>query len=230
VQLEGAPGGAPDWVDRYVDRATWEAIQPFDRTNDLHLELVASALHHAFLIDNDPQAYQRLVELMAPRLATLAEDIAQEQGLLKPAEDLAAAFFSRIFIDTSRPSAPVGHFLAHAAERIRGEAEAWVRDFAMADTAPAPPSKTAGYAAADPSAESIGRDYATLVQTCFHRLDVEQRRVLRAKDVQGLDIPQLAERFGWTRDEALEQLSKARFRLNELVARAMGGDPMGGDA
>jgi len=228
VQFEGAPEDAREWADRYVDRSAWDAIQPFDASNDVHLETVASALHYAFLTKNDRQAFNRLVELMAPRLHALAEDIAQELGLIKPAGDLVAAFFSRIFIDTNAPAAPVGHFIAHAAERIRAEAEAWARDFALADTSPAAPPAPTGFVASDPSPDTIGRDYATLVQTCFHRMDVEHRRLLRAKDVQGLDIPKIAARYDISESEARERLTAARFRLNELIAIAMGGDPMGG--
>jgi len=200
--------GAPDWAGDYLDPAEWQASEPFNPSNDLHIDRLAGALHFAFAAGNDQPAFKRLVEITTPRLQTISEDIAQDEGLVLPAENLLDAFWSRVFVDLTPLKAPIPHFLSHGAERMRLEAEAWVRDLALAD----------------PPEQGDAIYFAKIVQIAFHQLPIEQRRLLRGKDVCRMPDADLAKRYDMPADEVPAAVAAARQRLDELTSRLDGAD------
>ncbi|MFT7465308.1 MAG: hypothetical protein ACI9EF_003673, partial [Pseudohongiellaceae bacterium] len=114
VQFEGASERAK----AFVDPALWEQLQPFDPSNDLHLDRMAEGLLTRFRQDDESEAFKALIELTGWRLEQIATDIAIEQGLIMPPADLATTFAGRLFITTERPESPTKHFLAEAARQM----------------------------------------------------------------------------------------------------------------
>jgi len=198
--------GAPEWAGDYLDPTQFDASEHFDPSNDLHLERLASALHFAWLTRDDQDAFRRLAEIAAERIQRIGMDVAQDLGVLLPPNHLAEAFFSRLFIDRSRPDAPVPHFLAYVADQMSGEAEAWARDMACDD----PPKRS------DP------KHYAKCVQIAFHQLAPEERRLLRAKQFFRMSDADLATRYDLDVAAIPAAVAKVRLRLDELTTRIAG--------
>ncbi len=215
VQFEGAPERARAFVDPQL----WEALQPFDLANDLHLDRMAEGLLDRFRQQDDGKAFKALLELTSWRLEQIAAEVAAEVGLIMPPADLASTFASRLFITTKRPTAPTKHFLAEAARQMTEEAEAWVRDYALTDVTAA--DRADGELGKAPN--TVSRGYAQIVRACFHRLDKELRQFLRAFDVEQLSVKEIAARYNLTTEQAAKKVHDAKHRLDELVQAAQEG-------
>jgi len=203
-------------------------LTELDLSNDLHVDRAASALLQRFQAADDVAAFRLLLELTADRLAALAEEAAREQGLAEPADALVAAFVEGLFVDVS-PAAGPGSFLARAAAAMRTEAETLVRDIALSDIAldghHHHGARLDGHAAKARKARKARKeDIQRATRVCFHRLALPYRRALRAKEVEGLAPPAIAQRLAMTPQDAEALIEEAETALAAALERALGGD------
>jgi len=235
-----------DRIRAIAGEAAAECRPQPDVSNPRHVDRLARGLLTRFLERDDGEAFTLLIELTHEPLLDACERIARDVGLVADLHELVAGVFSRVFVDT-RATGLGGSFLDRATEELEREAEAWVRDLALRDL-PAPRASTGD---ADPTApDRIGRRapggdgrgaphdgdevraphgggtdgdlYTDLVQTCFHRLDLVDRRLLRAGEVEGLGERQIAVTFGLAGEDVRRLLVEAHRRLRRSIARALG--------
>lgn len=211
--------GASERAKAFVDPALWEQLQPFDATNDLHLDRMAEGLLTRFRQDDESGAFKALIELTSWRLEQIANSVAVELGLIMPPADLATTFAGRLFLTTERPGSPTKHFLAEAARQMTEEAEAWVRDYALTDVT----ETDRADGELGPQPDTVSNGYARIVQTCFHRLDLALRQVLRAFEIEHLSVADIGARYNLSTEQAAEKIHEAKHRLDELVQAAQEG-------
>ena len=211
--------GAPERAKPFIEPSVWAELQPFNVRNDLHLDRLTEGLLASFLKNNDADAFKALVELLGPRLEQLADQITEDLAVIMRPSDLVSTLMGRLFITTEASGPPPKHFLADAAERMTAEAEAWIRDYAMADVTPTDLAD----GELGPKPNTVTQGYRNIVQICYHRLDISHRRFLFAHDVRGLSVAQVASRYNLTVEQAAKAIHDAKHRLDELVQAAQEG-------
>lgn len=222
------PEGLPERVRRTLGREGLRGAEPFDPRNAAHVDLAAHGLLRRALLDGDANALGVLVDLCQPKLELAAEQVASELGLGMPADELIVALFSTLFVADPPQIPDTRHFLAWATDWMRRHAEAWIRDLALLDTPPPgapilPPQPQPDGSEVRTPNETVADYHSHLVKVCFHRLEVDSRRLLRACDVQGLSVAQAASQLGLDVQNARIQLERARVHLTEAIAKLMRG-------
>lgn len=214
--------GMLERVRKMVGSRALGDLTELDLSNDLHVDLAASELLKRLYEFDDADAFRLLVELTSDRLAGMSDELAAELGLATDPYDLVTAFFSRLFVDIDpRKELPL-HFLASASDRLKEDTETAIRDLALSDVhVPASPTiwEDGITEAHIDTNELIAR--ASLIG--FHRLDVSFRRVLRAKDTEGLSASEIAIQMGAPYTEVEELLQTARERLAKAIDDALKG-------
>ncbi len=196
-------------------------LNALDLANDLHVDQAAAALLRRFRAVDDANAFQLLVELTTERLAAIASDIAVELGLGADAFDLVKNLFSRLFLDLSSPENVPLHYLADSAEKLRVDAETMIRDLALGEVPdPEEPMLWQDGQAREQDTEAM---VAQAARIGFHRLDLPFRRVLRAKDTEGLNTSDIAIRLGVPFADVEELLQSARERLARVIDDVLKG-------
>jgi RNA polymerase sigma factor (sigma-70 family) len=202
--------------------------EPFDAMNAVHVDLAAEGLLEKAVIEGDAGSLRLLVDLTQPHLVVAAEQVAQEVGLAMAPDDLIVAMFSTLFVETAPRLPGTRHYLAWATNWMREHAEAWIRDLAMLDTpkvgAVALPAEPCPDGSTVRTPNESDRDFqAHALKVCFHRLDVDSRRVLRAFDVQDLSRSEAALQLGLSEGAVEVRLREARRRLAEGIGNIMPG-------
>lgn len=203
----------PERIRKVAGDEALDGLPALDRADPLHIDQVARHLVKKLQEKDDPEVLEVLVDLSQEKLEEVARQAALEHGLAMDSGDLVVSFFSHLVVDVRRPGRDVRHFLKEAADRIQAEAEAWVRDWACMDL-PKDPTQQ-GKDGHDP--------YMQIVRTCFHRLDTDLRRLLRAADVEQMTTAQIAKTFSLPEEDVELQLEQARFGLARAIAQAMAG-------
>lgn len=204
------------------------ATNPFDPANALHVDIAARGLLRRAIVEGQADSLALLVDLTQPHLVIAAEQMARDIGLAMAPDDLIVALFSTLFVETGSRMPDTKHFLAWATDWMHVHTEAWIRDLAMLDTPKVgarilPPEPCPdGSTVATPN-ENEEDFYAHALKVCFHRLDVESRKLLRAIDVQDLTPAQAASQLGLDTTTIEAQLTAARHRLAEGIANIMLG-------
>ena len=197
-------------------------VSEIDRDNDLHVDWAASALVQHFKKTDDIEAYRLLVDLTVERLTELAERVLQEEGLAESADELVVNYFESLFVDLGSSRSEGSTYLGQTAEKLRVDAEIRVRDIAMSGVSdPEGAVMWDDGRVATPVKEADLRTRATRI--CFHRLDLSYRRVLRAKEIQGLSTAEIADQMSLPLDETKALLHEAELRLAEIVEEEMKG-------
>lgn len=198
-------------------------LSALDLSNDLHLDRAASALLNQFRDGDDGAAFSLLVELASDRLSAIAQGIAVDLGMGTDPHELVTNYFSRLFVDTSPRQAAEVHFLASAAKSLEQDAEAIIRELAMGEV-PDPEERIILPEGSRPASQaSIEAMVARAARIGFHRLDQSDRRLLRAKDVEGLGVAEIAARQGSSYVEVEESLQAARVRLARSIDGVLKG-------
>lgn len=197
-------------------------LAQLDRTNDLHVDRAATALLRHFLRTNAVPAFELLVDLTVDRVAELAAGVARDQGLLEPGDELAEAFFAHLFTQVGGEPPEAASFLRLSVDRMAGEAEARARDLALRRASD--PEGPVLWENGAPRLEG-GEDglHGRATRICFHRLDLPHRRALRARDVDGWTVDQIAELLEVPAADARELLAEADRRLHDAIERELGG-------
>ena len=215
--------GGLERIREVLGRDALADLSALDLSNDLHLDRAASALLKQFRDGDDGAAFALLVELVSDRLAAIAQGIAVDLGMGTDPHELVTNFFSRLFVDTSPRRASAVQFLASAAKTLEQDAEAIIRELAMGEV-PDPEEPTVLTA----GPQSVSRSHieamvARAARIGFHRLDQNDRRVLRAKDVEGLGAAEIAARQGSSYLEVEALLQAARVRLARSIDDVLKG-------
>ncbi len=218
----------PERLKRKLGPELLQGPEPFDTANPFHVDRVCQELLQRAVVGGDSESLVLLVDLTQPHLVRGVEAVAQDIGLGMPPDDLIVALFSTLYVETAPRLPSTQHFLAWATDWMREHAEAWVRDLAMLDTPKVgarilPPEPCPdGSTVATPNG-SEDDFYAHALKVCFHRLDVDSRRVLRVFDVQGLPLAEAAKQLELEPEVVEARLREARRRLAEGIANIMLG-------
>jgi hypothetical protein len=209
-------------VRRVAGDGALQDLGELDLSNELHVDRAATALLSSFRKDDDVEAFTLLVDLTQDRLAALAGDVARELGLAEDSGQLVVNFFEGLFVDLSASDGSTA-FLGQTAAKMRENAEAWIRDMALADPhadPDIPRSWDDGQAQPRPPQADL---LARVTRVCFHGLDLPFRRALRARDVEGLSPAEVGQRLELSPADAERLLGDATVRLAEAIDRSMKG-------
>lgn len=214
------------------------SAQRFQPGDPAHVDRAAAALLARFYRENDTAAFELLVEISQPLLDEAALQITRDVGLAVPPGELVAEYFSKLFVDLRQPATTVESLTSEAMASMRDEAVRRVRTLARRIPAPASAEgdaaagvagpDTAAAAASDADRQLAGR-FAALVGLCFHGLDVADRRLLLALEVDRLSYAELGERFGIYQDEVAGRVQAARGRLAARIAAVFAALQPGGE-
>ncbi len=208
-------------------------LAAFDPGNDLHLDAAAGWLLERFRRDADVDALSLLYELARPRLHGLATRLADRLALAVDPDDLVAAFLTRLFTDVRRPQPRVSRFLGLAYTSMRNDALNQLRsharslrrmaEFQSRQPHPADPARLAGDREQEAACARVGVVLLGVVARCFHQLPERDRRILLAREVEGLTHAELAVALSLPPGQTGSVLRRARLKLSRLVARALSG-------
>jgi RNA polymerase sigma-70 factor (ECF subfamily) len=221
---------------RVAGGGTLEVRSDFRHADDGHVEAVAGELLHLFRQRDDPEAFTLLFELCEERLMLLARRVTRQVGLAIDPEDLVAVFMARLFTDLRKDQPVVQRFFAFAWTSMRHEAlnqlrrlkraydreeafEAWLRD-----QRPAPdPLGDASRQEQAGIVQRLGMRFLSVVSRCFHRLPERDRRVLLAREVDGLSYADMAAALELPGEQVGMILKRARERLQRGIGAALAG-------
>jgi RNA polymerase sigma factor (sigma-70 family) len=208
------------------------ALAGFDPDDDEQLDRLAGRLLHRFREQDDTEAFTLLVELTRARLLPLARKVTRQLAMAIDPEDLVAAFFARLFVDVRKQQPVVRRFLGLAWTAMRNDALNQLRQFKRAQARHVvwtrerfargvpDPAEQAERAEQSARLSRLGTTFLVVVAQCFHELSERDRRVLLAREVDGLSYDDLAERLRLPRSQVGMILKRARERLSRRIAKA----------
>jgi RNA polymerase sigma factor (sigma-70 family) len=202
--------------------------EPFDPRDDRHVDLAACLLLHRFRTANSADAFTVLVQIALPRASLIARRITRQLGLAVDPDDLVASFFARLFVDLRQDQPLVHRFLGLAHTSMRNDAFNQLRQYRRAQARHAIWGERLLGTAQDPVAliaereqsvilQRSGTAFLLVVNQCFHELPERDRRVLLAREVDGLSYDGIAEALGLPRNQVGMILKRARARLAERI-------------
>lgn len=205
---------------------------------DAHVDAIAGELLHLFRQHDDPAAFTLLVEVAQGSVMVLARNVTRRLGLAIDPEDLMATFFARLFTDLRRDQPKVRRFLGFAYTAMRNEAlnqlrrlkraegrhQVYVRMLERAGVS-ADPCHAASEREQVAVVQRLGAMFLSIVSECFHHLGERDRRVLLAREVDGMTYAELADALALPPGQVGMILKRARERLARRIARAFEGTP-----
>jgi len=203
----------------------------FDARNELHLDLAAGWLLRRFREADDTEAFTALVELTRPPLHHIARQVARQLAMALDPEDLVATFFARLFTDVRKQQPLVRRFLGLARTSMRNDALNQLRQFKRAQARHAIWGRQGLFDKwADPAAQADDREQAAVlrrlgtvflcvVNQCFHELPERDRRVLLAREMDGLSYDEIAEALDLPRAQVGMILKRARQHLADRIGQ-----------
>ncbi len=202
-----------------------------DPADDRAVEAVAGDLLQVFRTHDDPAAFTLLFELCQTRLMASARHITRRLGMAIDPEDIVSTFMARLFTDLRQDQPRVRRFLGLAYTAMRNEALNQLRKLTRAESRHQiydrwlQRQRLSGDPAIDVSeAEQhmilrrLGAMFLSVVSVCFHQLGERDRRVLLAREVDGLSYDALAEQLALPRPQVGMILKRARERLARGIA------------
>jgi DNA-directed RNA polymerase specialized sigma24 family protein len=203
-------------VERLAGRDALPSDGPLDPANPLHVDRAAAALLDRFFANNDPEAFEALVELSLPLLGRAALSITRELGLAVPADSLIGEHMARLFVDLApdaRSRAGGDHFLAAAARAMETDAAARITAFA---DSPLAVLEALAEAHADPV------DVPALLRLRTGTAAGNVAETAGLADLSPADGPRLAGQRGGTASRLAQALLSTAFhRLDRLQRRAL---------
>ncbi len=198
--------------------------EPFDPRDDRHVDLAACVLLHHFREHDSADAFTVLVQLSQMRTSAIARRITRQLGLAVDPDDLVATFFANLFVDLVKDQPLVHRFLGFAHTAMRHEALNQLRQFRRAQARHIIWGQRFLGGSADPSTviaereecellERSGTTFLLVVNQCFHELSERDRRVLLAREADGLSYDDIAVRLDLPRNQVGMILKRARTRL-----------------
>ncbi len=191
-----------------------DAPKSFDPEDETLVEAVARLLLVRFHRENHYPTFELLVEATAPIMKREAMGVTRRVGLAVDPAQLVSNCLGRMYVDVRQPSPICQDFLAEVRASMEADARALVEK--LARTAHIDGVLEAARET-DPTA-GIATSFSSIVSFAFHRLTLEDRRLLLARDVDNLPYEQIAEMFGIYQDEIEERLLRARGRLSKRIA------------
>jgi RNA polymerase sigma factor (sigma-70 family) len=226
-RLRSSPGatGLPD-------------LDQFDLRNDLHLDAAASELLQHFHRTNDAASLSLVFELTHPRMLEIAGYITARFALAIDADDLVSSFMARLFTDTRRPQPVIRRFLGLAHTSMRNDALNQLRshtrsrrrmlEFEATRPLPRDPARIVDEREQSVAFVRVGVLFLGLVWECFHDLKERDRRVLLAREVDGMTYAEVALALSLPDDQVGMVLRRARKRLARRIGRALTAEEGGG--
>lgn len=192
-----------------------------------NVNLAAHILFERFRRSDDARLFDLVLELTEPFLRKSARRIARQLGWALDPDELVVNFFSHLFVDPSKRMPDTEHFLDAADEALRDEAESLVSQVARLVIDEEHGARPRLYTGPMPDAVAkLKTPFERVVAVCFHRMPLDQRRVLRALDVEQLDINAAALALGTPAPELRHLESQARQSLALALSQAT--EPEGG--
>ena len=226
-----AEGGGHGGATARAPEPSAELPATFDTRNELHLDLAAGFLLRRFREADDAEAFTALVELTRPPLHHIARQVARQLAMALDPEDLVATFFARLFTDVRKPQPLVRRFLGLARTSMRNDALNQLRQFKRAQARHAIWGRQGLFDKwADPAAQAddkeqaavlrrLGTVFLCVVNQCFHELPERDRRVLLAREMDGLSYDEIAEALGLPRAQVGMILKRARQHLSDRIGQ-----------
>jgi len=214
-----------------IARAVGESAcpQPFDPRDDAHLDRLAAPLLHRFREQDDTAAFTLLVELTQRRVSRIALQVTRQLAMAIDPEDLVAAFFARLFTDVRKRQPVVQHFLGLAHTSMRNDALNQLRQYKRAQARHTVwTEQRLLEKVADPSVQAedneqvailrrFGTVFLSVLGQCFHELSERDRRVLIAREVDGLTYDGIAETLALPRNQVGMIVKRAREHLSQRI-------------
>jgi len=233
---EGASSG--EGADAEGERAGGAEAAPavlpavFDLRNELHVDLAAGWLLRRFREADDAEAFTALVELTRPALHLIARQVARQLAMALDPEDLVATFFARLFTDVRKRQPLVRRFLGLARTAMRNDALNQLRQFKRAQARHAIWGRQSLFEKwADPALQAeqkeqaavlrrLGLFFLCVVNQCFHELPERDRRVLLAREMDGLSYDEIADALSLPRAQVGMILKRARQHLADRIGES----------
>jgi len=206
--------------------------ESFDLRNELHVDLAAGWLLRRFREADDAEAFTALVELTRPPLHQIARQVARQLAMALDPEDLVATFFARLFTDVRKRQPLVRRFLGLARTSMRNDALNQLRQFKRAQARHAIWGRQSLFEKwADPAEQAdhneqaqvlrrLGTVFLCVVNQCFHELPERDRRILLARETEGLSYDEIAEALGLPRAQVGMILKRARQHLADRIGQS----------
>jgi len=227
------PGALVDRLKAVPEAARVPELQSFDPRNDLHLDAAASLLLQRFHRTNEVEALSLLFELLHHRLGEIAAQLTARFALALDPDDLVARFMTRLFTDVRRPQPVVRRFLGLAHTAMRNDALNQLRshtrslkrmvEFQIIQPPPRDPARIASEREQADVCTRVGVFFLGVVSRCFHTLKDRDRRILLAREVEGMSYAEIAVALSLPDHQVGMILRRARTRLSKRIARALSG-------
>ncbi|MHC5211857.1 MAG: RNA polymerase sigma factor [Planctomycetota bacterium] len=203
----------------------------FDPNDEGHVDAAACTLLHRFHEQDDSAAFTLLVELTQARLHRIGRQVTRNLAMALDPDDLVAAFFARLFTDVRRPQPVVRRFLGLAYTAMRNDAlnqlrqfkraqarhEIWGREQVMARCED--PTRGADDREQARVLRRLGTMFLCVANQCFHELSERDRRILLAREIDGLSYDGIAEALELPRSQVGMILKRAREHLADSIGR-----------
>ncbi len=203
----------------------------FDPQDDSQIDAVAGQLLHHFRQHDDRDAFTLLYELCQDRLSEIARRVTRQLGMAVDPEDLVAGYMARLFVDVRKDHDRVRRFLGLSYTALRNDGlnqlrllrraharhqvfDRWRRDAGE----PRDPAREVDDREQERELERLGTVFVSIVSVCFHRLPERDRRVLLAREVDGLPYEQIARQLELPSNQVGMILKRARTRLSQAIA------------
>jgi len=229
--LDG-PADNTDFLVRNIRRVCGQPDlplpEPFDPRDDRHVDLAACVLLHRFREHDSADAFTVLVQISQVRMSVIARRITRQLGLAVDPDDLVATFFANLFVDLAKDQPLVHRFLGFAHTAMRHEALNQLRQYRRAQARHLIWGERFLGGAVDPATviaereecellERSGTTFLLVVNQCFHELTERDRRVLLAREADGLSYDDIAVKLDVPRNQVGMILKRARMRLAERI-------------
>ncbi len=202
----------------------------FDPALEAHFDAAAGALLQIFRDGDDLPAFELLVELSQRRLHVAAHRIARKFAMALDPDDLVAVFLARLYTDVRRDRPPVKRFLALARTAMRHDALNQLRQYKRAQARHAiwgrerqaerfpDAQEFAERAEQSGRLARLGTFFVAVTAQCFHELRERERRVLLARDVDGLSYDEVGEALALPRAQVGMVVKRAREQLARKIS------------
>lgn len=205
-------------------RGPGDGHDPSRRSEDLRIDDEARRLLERLWVDDDGDALAELGGLLGERLDALEPELLDDLGSMVPL-DLATEWFTELLTSPLPPGGVPAHPMAAARDWMEA------RGRALVTTLAARPQPWEDGFGEDLPAEWLGRlaiesdeplaTYVTLV--ALHRLPLTTRRVMRARQVEGLSVPTCAQRLNLSPGQVEEHERTGRRAMLEAIDRLLRG-------
>ncbi len=167
----------------------------------------------------------------------IARRISRQLAVAVEAEDLVSVFVVRLFTDPAKDAPRVRHFLGLASVAMRNEALNQLRRAKRAlarheayeaqrqQLPPVDPAREVDYRERRQDLARLGALFLSIASECFNRLNERDRRILVAREVDGLSYDELADTLELPRPQVGMVLKRARQHLADAISHAFALSP-----